>query len=485
MQDINTDDAASGQQLTEQVERTRRMLFEGGFIDMGADGLRAPTPAVALTLAEMVHDFDVLAWEAAGSTGQRPLLSSLLSRTVVDGRRLSQLEWSGAAILAGKTGPELAKLRQTLLQEDIDRAQPQLMPAVDGPPMFTAVDMPKLRRELVNWMAEYGRLIYMSAIQTGSQNIFIPHIDVPQDIALATAERDTLKHATQYYVDTEMCQLLTRVCPTMPPLAPTVADLPARRGFAVFAHPLASAHHWCAEDLAGVPDDLRNELANSAAVPIYAASWRPFTLPAWAGRPGVWFTFYTVPRHLRPGTRDTPMARQLSDGSKWLYTLTPENEAVFQLYDPQSGMDEKQFQIGNVASTAAWARVLLAAFNLARQPRVGQIDRQHVNARPLPKSKTRRGFTAPPAEDVYVVRLRPAPPVKEAPEPSDPATTSGRQYRHRWLVGGEAGFWRDHWYPSENRHKPILIDPFMKGPAGAPLLEKVYRVSPPKGHSSP
>jgi hypothetical protein len=42
-----------------------------------------------------------------------------------------------------------------------------------------------------------------------------------------------------------------------------------------------------------------------------------------------------------------------------------------------------------------------------------------------------------------------------------------REYHHQWIVHG---FWRDQWYPSEQRHKPIYIADFVKGPAGAPML---------------
>lgn len=39
---------------------------------------------------------------------------------------------------------------------------------------------------------------------------------------------------------------------------------------------------------------------------------------------------------------------------------------------------------------------------------------------------------------------------------------------HRWIVRGH---WRNAWYPSQQRHRPVWISPHMKGPDGAPLLD--------------
>lgn len=49
---------------------------------------------------------------------------------------------------------------------------------------------------------------------------------------------------------------------------------------------------------------------------------------------------------------------------------------------------------------------------------------------------------------------------------------TGREYHHRWMVDGH---WRNQWYPSQNRHKPVWINAYVKGPDGAPMLtgEKV------------
>ncbi len=47
------------------------------------------------------------------------------------------------------------------------------------------------------------------------------------------------------------------------------------------------------------------------------------------------------------------------------------------------------------------------------------------------------------------------------------------EYKNRWWVRGH---FRAQWYPSKKAHKVIWIAPHMKGPEGAPILEKVYAV---------
>lgn len=50
---------------------------------------------------------------------------------------------------------------------------------------------------------------------------------------------------------------------------------------------------------------------------------------------------------------------------------------------------------------------------------------------------------------------------------------TGVDHRHRWLVRGHH---RAQWYPSLQAHKVIWIAPHLRGPDGAPVLDKAYRV---------
>jgi hypothetical protein len=79
----------------------------------------------------------------------------------------------------------------------------------------------------------------------------------------------------------------------------------------------------------------------------------------------------------------------------------------------------------------------------------------------------------PPAqrdEPIHVVKLRHKAAAKPAqPEPGDNPV----DWKHQWWVQAH---YRAQWYPSERAHKVIWIAPFLKGPAGLPVLEKVYAV---------
>jgi hypothetical protein len=50
----------------------------------------------------------------------------------------------------------------------------------------------------------------------------------------------------------------------------------------------------------------------------------------------------------------------------------------------------------------------------------------------------------------------------------------GQTYSHRWLVSGH---FRNQWYPSEQTHKVIWIEPYVKGPEATPLVPHVHRVN--------
>jgi hypothetical protein len=74
----------------------------------------------------------------------------------------------------------------------------------------------------------------------------------------------------------------------------------------------------------------------------------------------------------------------------------------------------------------------------------------------------------PEVEDVRVIQLRSFSPLSL----DDHNYGLKRRYRYRWVV-------RMHkvrqWYPKEGVHKVLWRGPYIKGPAGAPLLsgEKV------------
>lgn len=68
-----------------------------------------------------------------------------------------------------------------------------------------------------------------------------------------------------------------------------------------------------------------------------------------------------------------------------------------------------------------------------------------------------------PTEPVRVVSVR-------RPTGAGGSTsTDRRDWSHRWVVSGH---WRRQWYPAAGVHRTIWIDPYVKGPDDAPLLDR-------------
>jgi hypothetical protein len=106
------------------------------------------------------------------------------------------------------------------------------------------------------------------------------------------------------------------------------------------------------------------------------------------------------------------------------------------------------------------ARPLMAALLLMSQPLASET--RAVAPRAAARRVTRLGVSVP---DVRVISLR---------RTSGSSVGGGsREWSHRWMVRGH---WRQQWYPSIGQNRPIWVDPYLKGPEGAPLLggEKVY-----------
>lgn len=71
-----------------------------------------------------------------------------------------------------------------------------------------------------------------------------------------------------------------------------------------------------------------------------------------------------------------------------------------------------------------------------------------------------------PIPDVRVITLR---RYREDSDHEVDPEARGREYSHRFIVNA---FWRRQWYPSEQRHKPKWIAPYVKGPKNKPLIIK-------------
>jgi hypothetical protein len=111
-----------------------------------------------------------------------------------------------------------------------------------------------------------------------------------------------------------------------------------------------------------------------------------------------------------------------------------------------------------VASMSEDRRRLAALWLLSSQPGLATSIRK-VQDRPSMRRAQRRGLDP----QVRVVQLRHGPPATEGHR------DGSRTYRHRWTV---TGHWRNQAVGKEwSDHRPVYINPHLKGPADAPLLD--------------
>lgn len=77
------------------------------------------------------------------------------------------------------------------------------------------------------------------------------------------------------------------------------------------------------------------------------------------------------------------------------------------------------------------------------------------------------------SSEVTIVHLRPMKYIHhDEPEPTEEGTAPGRRYTHRFYVRGHI---RNQAYgPNRALRRRIMVPTFIKGPEGAPLLERVY-----------
>lgn len=224
--------------------------------------------------------------------------------------------------------------------------------------------------------------------------------------------------AEMFVVSDTMTDVAIHSAKTLPAFQVHPEDLPAPGGFVVFAKPV---YAW---DGKGVK------------VHVVAMSWGPATaqpLSQRAPEPGVWVVFW--------GSASL-LGKSVARVGHFIYhdeVFIPWGRPQDVSYHDHAGMS-----------------TMLATWLLMGQ-RIAETRDE-----PLPRNLTRRhqqaGRAAP---KVRVVQLR--RPTARSAAPGE----GSRTYSHQWLV---RGFWRNQWYPSEGRHKPKLIEPYVKGPEGAPLI---------------
>ena len=339
----------------------------------------------------------------------------------------------------------------------------------DAPPACTAVEVPAMRRELAEWFgSDNGPRFYLQAIVAGQQPIRPAGPPPVVAAQLAAGEHTRLRDGDLWYIDQDMCALVQAAYPTMPEFAPRPQDLPSPSGFVVFADPIGAYDKNTTRT--GFSDALTASTPGAdrlwdGQIQIVAASWGPYNVPGWKAG-GVWMSFYSASGlSSLDGHVNADVLRRAMSG---MPPLTLDNEFVVAWRPDGEPPDRYMLLADAQGTTMAWARMLLAAFQLAAQEGLATTDRERA-PRPERRRTERAGL---PERDVRVVRLR------RGTGSGGSGDGAGREYRHRWAVRGH---WRNQWYATIQDHRPKWIMPHVKGPDGAPLIggEKVGLVSVP------
>lgn len=298
--------------------------------------------------------------------------------------------------------------------------------------------LPALRGVVQHWLRTEGPGYYHGAIRTGTQQMGVDPATAPGDNArmLALAERHRVTGGLTW-VDPAMTRLAQHAGRHLPRYDLFPHHLPSPHGLMVFADPLASL--WSD---GGIP------------VEIVAASWGPWSGPAAFPWPagGAWMTFYSshAGRRYRGGTRHVADQLGLSD----VDPLLPYHEAGW----PFAELPAIELPAG---TTAEWARTLIAAWLLMRQP----LHTETTPGPALPASaKNRMRRAGLPTGRVQIVRVR-----------RREHDSSGRHREGGYTWGHQAkvpGFWRRyHVGPGRARVEWMWIDDYVAGPPDAPLRE--------------
>lgn len=313
------------------------------------------------------------------------------------------------------------------------------------PPQVAPVDvrmLPKVRDRLVKfWASDLARRamqpseetigpVMMPGVDAGMEDKFsVPrfHPDFETLDAFCRRQEVGLSAAELYWISEDFTTLAVRAGKKLPDVSVARDELPSDHGLVVFAKPIL-------------------ELPFGGAVPgqVVAASWT--LVPN-----GVWVILYCQPEQAMPFFPLT----QVRQFSGWLAPFGPGCGAPF---GPLPPLDD----IGERARTL-WT-TLLATWFLMRQPGVA-TEREAAPHKDYAKAYARRHGRRPSPVRVVDLRKQPRRPKGAANE------STGRVITVRSLVGAETGgFWRDQAHgPNWSLRKRLWIDPFIRGPEGAPF----------------
>lgn len=143
-------------------------------------------------------------------------------------------------------------------------------------------------------------------------------------------------------------------------------------------------------------------------------------------------------------------------------TVDPNKDAaVFLSFLVDGAKEPYAFSMAEFGRPAADTpqRTIQAFWTLSQQ-RIALTERRRVQRQT--RRRAGRAGVDIPEDGIWEVTLR-------RPEPRHSKGTQLVDWSHRWIVSGH---WRNHWFPSQEMHKPKWIEEYQKGPEDKPLMFK-------------
>jgi hypothetical protein len=272
--------------------------------------------------------------------------------------------------------------------------------------------------------------------------------NTPTPTPIDETERMKLLFAAPFFITKGMVDLLDHAQKSFPttPLRPV--DLPVHAGFALLERPLevidlhGEALPWQAFTWGIAAGSSDPETAVGIHLSIYAhRNADPARLSA---EQQIRMTFPTLALiHETAWTFDHDYAGESSWG-----TGTLMNEGV-PITDEAMASGIEMLRTIHTFFILSWQKIA--------EPTNAQASRP-VRKRAMKLDPNR------PIPDVRVVQLR-----RHRQKGEHDGEHGSIEYTHRFLVSGH---WRKQWYPSEQRHKPKWIFPYIKGPEDRPFQAK-------------
>lgn len=255
-----------------------------------------------------------------------------------------------------------------------------------------------------------------------------------------------LDRGETFGVSAEIAELLEAAGSTLPDFSLHEDDAPSRTGFVYLERPLhlhddAQRRPIAVKALGWLPVVTGNELEHPDG-----------SITDREERAGIAIVVWTDPRD--------PYDHFLHDNPQVdVTTLPPLFFLGIQPHEWNRPLSELGEQQAMMAEVIRW---VYALWLFVKEPFID--GRMVLPDRPAQKRALRAGR---PTAEVRVIHLR----KRETRhcEDAEHLTDDEVLWSHRWRV---AGHWRMQWYPSQQRHLPRWINPYIKGPDHLPLLIK-------------